>query len=94
MAQQVPNELDIKTTFTPSGCNVKAQKGDSIKVHYVRVCTTRSLNPLNHSSPSQTGTLFSNGNKFDSRYVLDGSPFAYVDCKYHIIVTIVVNHCL
>jgi hypothetical protein len=31
-----PKELDIKTTFEPSNCNVKAQKGDAIKVHYVR----------------------------------------------------------
>jgi FK506-binding protein 2 len=29
-----PKELDIKTTFEPSNCNVKAQKGDAIKVHY------------------------------------------------------------
>ncbi len=31
-----PNELDIKTTYAPSDCTVKAQKGDPIKVHYVR----------------------------------------------------------
>jgi len=29
-----PKELDIKTTYTPSDCTVKAQKGDPIKVHY------------------------------------------------------------
>lgn len=35
-AQQAPKELDIKTTFEPSDCKTKAQKGDAIKVHYVR----------------------------------------------------------
>jgi FK506-binding protein 2 len=34
--QSQPKELDIKTTYTPSDCTVKAQKGDPIKVHYVR----------------------------------------------------------
>ncbi|KAF8502159.1 hypothetical protein F5888DRAFT_1669662 [Russula emetica] len=29
-----PKELEIKTTYTPSDCTVKAQKGDPIKVHY------------------------------------------------------------
>ena len=36
LAHQAPNELDIKTTFEPSDCITKAQKGDAIKVHYVR----------------------------------------------------------
>jgi hypothetical protein len=34
--QSTPKELEIKTTYTPSDCSVKAQKGDPIKVHYVR----------------------------------------------------------
>jgi len=34
LAQQAPEELDIKTTFEPSNCNTKAQKGEAIKVHY------------------------------------------------------------
>lgn len=37
--QSPPKELDIKTTHTPSDCSVKAQKGDPIKVHYVRFRT-------------------------------------------------------
>jgi FK506-binding protein 2 len=37
--QSPPNELVIKTTYTPSDCTVKAQKGDPIKVHYVRFIT-------------------------------------------------------
>ena len=36
LAQQAPKELDIKSTFVPSDCHTKAQKGDAIKVHYVR----------------------------------------------------------
>jgi hypothetical protein len=35
--QSPPEELKIKTTYTPSDCTVKAQKGDPIKVHYVRL---------------------------------------------------------
>ena len=54
MAYEAPKELDIKTTFMPEGCTVKAQTGDSIQVHY-------------------TGTLHSNGNKFDSSHDR-GSP--------------------
>lgn len=34
--QAQPKELEIKTTYAPSDCSVKAQKGDAIKVHYVR----------------------------------------------------------
>lgn len=34
--QSPPTELDIKTTHTPSDCTSKANKGDAIKVHYVR----------------------------------------------------------
>ncbi len=35
-AAEPPAELVIETTFTPEDCTVKAQTGDSIKVHYVR----------------------------------------------------------
>lgn len=35
-AQEPPTELQIDTTFKPEDCAVTAQKGDSIKVHYVR----------------------------------------------------------
>ena len=34
--QSPPKELDIKTTHTPPDCTAKANKGDAIKVHYVR----------------------------------------------------------
>jgi hypothetical protein len=34
--QSPPKELEIKTTYTPSDCTVKAQNGDAIMVHYVR----------------------------------------------------------
>jgi FK506-binding protein 2 len=36
--QSPPKELEIKTTYTPPDCTVKAEKGDPIKVHYVRLC--------------------------------------------------------
>jgi FK506-binding protein 2 len=71
--QSPPEELEIKTTYTPSDCTVKAQKGDPIKVHYVRlffhthvprVESTTWLRPL---PLAQTGKLFSDGKKFDSR---------------------------
>ncbi|KAH9961242.1 hypothetical protein BC827DRAFT_1203440 [Russula dissimulans] len=32
--QSPPKELEIKTTYTPSDCTVKAQNGDAIMVHY------------------------------------------------------------
>jgi len=32
--QSPPKELEIKTTYAPSDCIVKAQRGDPIKVHY------------------------------------------------------------
>ena len=37
--QSQPKKLDIKTTYAPSDCTVKAQKGDPVKVHYVRLIT-------------------------------------------------------
>ena len=37
--QSPPKELEIKITHTPSDCTVKAQKGDPIQVHYVRLCS-------------------------------------------------------
>ena len=39
--QQAPEQLDIKSTFEPSDCSLKAQKGDAIKVHYVRWLSVR-----------------------------------------------------
>jgi len=35
LAVEPPKELDIAVTFLPDDCPVKAQTGDSIKVHYV-----------------------------------------------------------
>ncbi|KAH9998455.1 hypothetical protein BJV74DRAFT_877149 [Russula compacta] len=32
--QSPPKELEIKTTYSPEDCTVKAKKGDRIKVHY------------------------------------------------------------
>ncbi|KAJ3726819.1 hypothetical protein EV361DRAFT_973160 [Lentinula raphanica] len=48
-AAQPPEELVIENIYMPDACTIKAENGDSIKVHY-------------------TGTLFANGNKFDSSY--------------------------
>lgn len=36
--QSPPKELEIKTTYSPQDCTVKAKKGDRIQVHYVRSC--------------------------------------------------------
>jgi FK506-binding protein 2 len=41
-ATEPPTELEIKTTFLPEDCNLKAQTGDSIQVHYV--CTQWTFN--------------------------------------------------
>jgi hypothetical protein len=35
LANEPPSELVIDTTYLPESCSVKANKGDSIKVHYV-----------------------------------------------------------
>ena len=32
-----PKELVIETTYAPPECSIKSQKGDVVKVHYVRV---------------------------------------------------------
>ncbi|KAK0195017.1 hypothetical protein F5146DRAFT_1023902 [Armillaria mellea] len=34
LAVEPPKELEIRTTYTPEECTVKATKGDSIRVHY------------------------------------------------------------
>jgi len=36
VAKEPPTELQIETTYMPDDCTVKAAKGDSIQVHYVR----------------------------------------------------------
>ena len=33
-----PKELVIETTYAPPECSIKSQKGDVVKVHYVRSC--------------------------------------------------------
>lgn len=35
LAVEPPADLVIDTTYLPEGCTTKAQKGDSIQVHYV-----------------------------------------------------------
>jgi hypothetical protein len=39
VAKDAPTELGIETTYTPADCSKKAQKGDSITVHYVGTWT-------------------------------------------------------
>lgn len=64
-------ELVIDKTYVPANCTVKSAKGDWMRVHYVGAASflvvwftvTEPLPIL------QTGKL-TNGNKFDSRYVL------------------------
>ena len=36
-------ELKIDTTYKPAECPTKAQKGDAIKVHYVRISSVVTL---------------------------------------------------
>ena len=45
--QSPPTKLEIKTTYTPSDCTVKAQKGDPIKVHYVCLLIIRTVLGVN-----------------------------------------------
>ena len=56
--QPQPKELEIKTTHTPSDCTVKAQKGDPIKVHYVRfyICFPHTPRCVLMRYPSRTHT--------------------------------------
>lgn len=37
VAKEAPTELEIKTTYLPEDCKIRAKNGDSIQVHYV--CT-------------------------------------------------------
>ncbi|PPQ92978.1 hypothetical protein CVT25_000179 [Psilocybe cyanescens] len=68
-AKTPPTELQIETTYLPENCVTKAETGDRIKVHYVS-SSKQSLDInksfIKHAISNQTGTLFSNGNKFDS----------------------------
>lgn len=61
-------ELIIDKTYVPTNCPVKSQKGDKIRVHYVRHDSRPVFNSLSDWLPLnlQTGKL-TNGNKFDSR---------------------------
>lgn len=44
--KKAPKELVIDTTYKPEECTNKAQSGDSIKVHYVRL---RLLSLVTHT---------------------------------------------
>lgn len=49
LASELPNELVIETTHMPDVCTEKAESGDFIKVHYVRVIPfTRIDKKLKH----------------------------------------------
>lgn len=67
LAQEPPKELIVETTYTPEECSVLAKTGDSIRVHYV--CPVFCSRKAVWNCSCKTGTLFSNGNKFDSRCV-------------------------
>jgi hypothetical protein len=43
-----PTELLIETTFMPEPCTYKAQSGDKIKVHYVRVHAILTIKELSN----------------------------------------------
>jgi hypothetical protein len=42
---QPPQDLEIKSTYLPDDCSVKAKKGDKIEVHYVRKPLLQSNGP-------------------------------------------------
>ena len=54
VAREPPTELQIETTYLPADCSVKAEKGDSIQVHYVRrpnvvsFCDAQSTSNINY----------------------------------------------
>lgn len=67
-AAEPPTELQIETTFMPEECSEKAAKGDTISVHYVSPRRFRCIVvPSLILVIRQTGTLFDDGTKFDSR---------------------------
>ena len=61
-----PTELKIDRTFVPEDCTVTAQKGDKLHMHYVSP-GTHFCHYGDTDIDLQTGKLWTNGNKFDSR---------------------------
>lgn len=35
LAEEPPEGIEIKTTFSPETCTLKAEKGDTVTTHYV-----------------------------------------------------------
>ena len=68
-AAEPPEELVVETTYAPPECPAKAQSGDKVKVHYVRYPSVVPPLCILTDFAHQTGTLFSDGSKFDSRCV-------------------------
>ena len=69
VAEEPPTELKIDRTYVPEDCKVTSQKGDRLHMHYVSVFHSVAM-ILYSLYYAQTGKLWTNGNKFDSRSVL------------------------
>lgn len=86
-----PTELKLESTYLPDDCTVKAQNGDKLQVHYVRRSISQCLCHADFIRVFQTGKLFSNGNKFDSRSVYCSRtllPILFCICCSHLTVLI------
>jgi hypothetical protein len=68
-SKEQPKELVVDVLELPASCDAKTATGDKISMHYVCFLTQIALTCIS-TTVWQTGTLFSNGDKFDSSCVV------------------------